>query len=247
MKIPFLLLSICTGLFGCSKDETIPLGPIARFETEKTHYDVGEVIQFINTSENSSSFSWSFGNSKFSNEPNPEFSMDLKSVLGYKFTATLKSYSDDGLQDSVSHVLFIGKRILSNIHILRMEKSIEEKIAKKDGQDFNMITYMGPITEPLEWIKPEQTIPESKLNIDSGYPKEIHLMKSWPIIAMNNKLWFIRFSVQPAENGADKRIFLKEFRFNPCQTDFVVKENGVRQFLLEDEEMAVAIDFRYLD
>ncbi|WP_372950823.1 hypothetical protein [Mariniphaga sp.] len=72
-------------------------------------------------------------------------------------------------------------------------------------------------------------------------------MKSWPIIAMDNKLWFIRFSVQPAENGADKRILLKEFRFNPCQTDFVVKENGVRQFLLEDEEMAVAIDFRYLD
>lgn len=247
MKKFILLLIISIGLFGCSKDETIPLRPVARFETEKTHYDDGEIIQFVNTSENASSYFWSFGNSTFSNEPNPEYTIDLKSFLGCKFTASLTSYSDDGLKDSISHVLFIGKRILLNIYILRMEKSIEEKIVQKDGQVFNMITYMGPVNNPLEWIKPEQTIPECKFNIDSGYPQEIYVMKSWPTIAMNNELWLLRFSVQPAENGADNRVLLKEFRFNPCQTDFVINENGVRQFLVEDEQMAVAIDFIYLD
>ncbi len=52
---------------------------------------------------------------------------------------------------------------------------------------------MGPVNDPLEWIVPEQTLPPFKFNRESGYPKKKYVMRTWPMVAMNNELWFIRF------------------------------------------------------
>lgn len=245
MKKFFLLIIACIALFSCSKDEALLSLPVARFETEKTYYDDGEVIQFINTSEKANSYSWSFGNSTFSNEPNPEFTIDLKSFQGCKLTAVLTAYSTDGLKNTYSQNLTISKRLLLDLHILWMEHSLEEKITITGDQQPNLIIYMGPINDPLEWIIPEQTIPPSKFNLESGYPRKIYVMRTWPTIAMNNELWFIHLSIQTQGDNAEKRIMIKEFRFNPCKTDFIIKEDGIRQFVIEDEEMAIAIDFEY--
>ncbi|KOH42670.1 PKD domain-containing protein [Sunxiuqinia dokdonensis] len=247
MRKFLLLLLACIGLFSCAKDEVPALFPVAQFETEETYYDDGDVIQFINTSEKASYYLWSFGHTKFSNEPNPEYTIDLKDFLGYKFTAELNAYSADGLKESCSKDFIISKRILLDLHILRMEESLAESIATPSEQQSNLIVYMGPVNEPFEWIVPEQTLPPLKLNIESGYPQKLYVMRTWPRVAMNNEWWFIRLSIQPEEEDADHRMLIKEFRFNPCKTDFVMNEDDIRQFVIEDEEMAIAIDFLYIN
>lgn len=245
MKKLVLLVLTCIGLHSCSKDEGRPEWPVASFETEKTFYDDGDTIKFFNTSKNSVSYSWSFGNKTFSDEPNPEFFVDLKGFLGYSFTADLTAYSAEGLKDSHSEVFTISKRLLLDLHILRMDSSLVERIAQSGQQELTLRIYMGPVGNPLEWIKPEQTIPPSIFNVESGFPQKIHVMRTWPVIAMSNELWFIRFSFEPKGEDAGNSILLKKFQFNPCKTDFILKEDGIRQFVIENEEMEIAIDFIY--
>jgi hypothetical protein len=73
-------------LISCSKDESKPK-PVASFTASKTSVLVGEEIQFTNTSENSTSCTWSFGDGTTSTETSPKKTYESTGVFTVTFVA----------------------------------------------------------------------------------------------------------------------------------------------------------------
>jgi PKD repeat protein len=92
--------------FSCAKDEPKPK-PTAVFTASKTTVFVGEVIQFTNTSENATSYSWSFGDGTTSVESAPTKAYD---ALG-SYTVTLVSTGDGGTNSSTLSITVIAASI----------------------------------------------------------------------------------------------------------------------------------------
>jgi PKD repeat protein len=74
-------------LTSCSKDDTKPK-PTASFTASKTSVLVGEEIQFTNTSENATSYAWSFGDGTTSTEESPAKTYTATGVFTVTCVAT---------------------------------------------------------------------------------------------------------------------------------------------------------------
>ncbi|HZV70371.1 MAG TPA: PKD domain-containing protein [Saprospiraceae bacterium] len=86
----FLLLFalvIFAAISACKKDEPEPT-PISDFTVSKTTATVDEVIQFTNTSDNATSFTWSFGDGTTSTEASPTKSYPTSNVFVVTLSAT---------------------------------------------------------------------------------------------------------------------------------------------------------------
>ncbi|MFW6222440.1 MAG: PKD domain-containing protein [Bacteroidota bacterium] len=243
----FFIMPIFMVLSGCDKDSDnqpmIP--PVASFETEKQYYDDGEVIQFINTSENASSYLWNFGGVTTSTEENPTYSAQLHDFLGNRFSVSLKAFAEDGSSDSIIKYFAISKRILHDIEIVDMSDEIRNRIPWSEITNTELVVYMGPVNDPLEWIVPGQTIPPSIISKDFELPFRYNLMTSWPRIGMNNTDWILRISAQ-LEGNTETRIMLKEFYFNPAKIQFLDKDEYIKHFVLSEEDLSLKVYFYYI-
>jgi PKD repeat protein len=94
--VGFLALIV---LMSCSKDDTKPK-PIASFTASKTSVLVGEEIQFTNTSENSASYTWSFGDGTTSMEASPKKTYTTPGV----FTVTLAATGEGGTASATQDI-----------------------------------------------------------------------------------------------------------------------------------------------
>ena len=74
-------------LISCSEDEVKPK-PVAGFTASKTAVMVGEEIQFTNTSQDATSYSWSFGDGNTSTAESPTKSFDAPGTFTVSLVAT---------------------------------------------------------------------------------------------------------------------------------------------------------------
>lgn len=74
-------------LISCSKDEEKPK-PVAGFTASKTSVQAGEEIQFTNTSENATSYAWSFGDGTTSTLESPTKAFDAAGTFTVSLVAT---------------------------------------------------------------------------------------------------------------------------------------------------------------
>ena len=74
-------------LISCSEDEVKPK-PVAGFTASKTSVMVGEEIQFTNTSQDATSYSWSFGDGNTSTAESPTKSFDAPGTFTVSLVAT---------------------------------------------------------------------------------------------------------------------------------------------------------------
>lgn len=86
-------------LMSCSKDDTKPK-PTASFTVSKTSALVGEEIQFTNTSVNSTSYTWSFGDGTTSTEESPKKTYSASGV----FTVTLAVMGEGGTASATQDI-----------------------------------------------------------------------------------------------------------------------------------------------
>lgn len=103
MKTKHLLLLLLLAFFAinnaCKKDEPEPT-PIADFTVSKTTVTVDEVIQFTNTSDNATSFTWSFGDGTTSTEASPTKSYSTSN----SFVVTLSATGAGGTKLSTKNI-----------------------------------------------------------------------------------------------------------------------------------------------
>ncbi len=127
MKAKLLILSsflIPVLLFSCSKDETKPK-PEAGFTASKTSVILGEEIEFTNTSENATAYTWSFGDGTTSTEASPTKSYESVGV----FTVTLVATGEGGTNSSTLDITVTA----ASIYFMDSSDELMEKLTL-DGQ-----------------------------------------------------------------------------------------------------------------
>lgn len=103
LLVPLLLLIISLLNTGCSKDEDQPTPtPVAGFNYDGAGEYAPCTVLFTNTSTNSSSFSWDFGDNGTSTEKNPSHTFQQ----GGTYTVTLKALGTGG-ENSTSKTINI--------------------------------------------------------------------------------------------------------------------------------------------
>jgi gliding motility-associated-like protein len=70
---------------------------IADFSTEKTQYELQEIVQFTNLSQNAVSYRWDFGDGNFSTETNPTHTYAREG----EFVVCLNAAKEFGCEDSI--------------------------------------------------------------------------------------------------------------------------------------------------
>lgn len=92
MKItlyPFLLIALVMGfLSACDNEEDAKPQSMATFTASATEVQVGEEIQFTNTSQNATAFRWSFGDGTSSKEISPRKSYQSPGIFTVSLVAT---------------------------------------------------------------------------------------------------------------------------------------------------------------
>lgn len=121
LSTAFLLL---VSLVSCTSE------PVARISADKTEVEVGENISFSNTSEDSESYLWEFGDGSTSNEREPVKSY---STAG-DYTVVLTAYSSNEKKED---------RATLNVKV--NEKEPEDENGEKTNEDYEG-TYDGEYT-----------------------------------------------------------------------------------------------------
>ncbi len=67
----FVFVLVGLVIISCDDDAVAPPDVVSSFTASKTTVEIGEVIQFTNTSQNATAFKWSFGDGTSSTEANP--------------------------------------------------------------------------------------------------------------------------------------------------------------------------------
>jgi PKD repeat protein len=93
-------------LIACSKDEPKPK-PVAQFTPSKTSAMVGEEIQFANSSQNATSYAWSFGDGTTSTQATPTKTYDEAGT----FTVTLVANGEGGTNSSTLDITITAASI----------------------------------------------------------------------------------------------------------------------------------------
>jgi hypothetical protein len=84
-------------LFGCGKEG---VNPVASFTISKSTVEVGETVSFSNMSENSTEYSWDFGDGNTSDEVNPTNTYE---EIG-TYTVTLTAYENGNSNSSTKTI-----------------------------------------------------------------------------------------------------------------------------------------------
>lgn len=87
-----ILLLAFVFIASCKKDDDDPAAPTAGFTADKTTVMTGEFVQFTNTSQNATAYSWSFGDGTTSTDVSPQKSYTSTGV----FTVTLVATGEGG-------------------------------------------------------------------------------------------------------------------------------------------------------
>jgi PKD repeat protein len=106
-------------LMSCSKDDSKPK-PTAVFTASKTSVLVGEEIQFTNTSENATSYTWSFGDGTTSTEASPKKTYSTSGV----FTVTMVALGEGGSASSTMDITVTA----ATIYFMDSSEEILEKL-----------------------------------------------------------------------------------------------------------------------
>jgi PKD repeat protein len=110
--------------------------PIAGFSFVKD----GNTVTFTNTSSNSTSYEWNFGDGGFSTEENPVYTYSADG----DYTVTLTAMDDDMLSDQTSQVVSISSAVFTAADL----SSAEGKTWRLDGESSY---YVGPGQGSSEW------------------------------------------------------------------------------------------------
>lgn len=90
-------------LIACTKDDNKPK-PTASFTASKTSVVVGESIQFTNTSENATTYAWSFGDGTTSVEASPSKSYSATGT----YTVTLAATGAGGVNSATQEIIVVA-------------------------------------------------------------------------------------------------------------------------------------------
>lgn len=102
---PIFLLWIIV-LVACGDDDVPPIIPVAMFTQDRDVIETNESVQFTNSSENSDSYLWDFGDNKTSTDPNPQHSYTRRGT----FVITLTTTSSTGDEAVFTSSIVVGRR-----------------------------------------------------------------------------------------------------------------------------------------
>ncbi|MGK7396285.1 MAG: hypothetical protein ACNS62_17030 [Candidatus Cyclobacteriaceae bacterium M3_2C_046] len=246
-RIIILLILIALILIHCQeKNEPVSM-PIADFEMDRDISEDGDLVQFTNKIQYAVRYTWLFGTNEISHEESPLYDPGKLPGLGRHFSVMLMAYNSEDQNDSIIKYCIVSKRVIVDHQILEISESFRQKIPQKDGKDTKLVIYTGPLNEPLEWIEPEQTYPERIFFRDQPLPFRFWY-GSWTKYGMTNENWFFRLSFKV--DGAQDRVKLKEFIFNPIKMPYQLhplNPDKLKYFYLQDEDIKLEVIFNHIE
>lgn len=105
----FLLLTIVTVITSCGDDDDSKPKPTASFTVSSTTADVGEEITFTNTSEDATSYVWSFGDGTTSTVESPSKTYSAAGTFEVTLAATGSGGSDQATETITVSVANLGE------------------------------------------------------------------------------------------------------------------------------------------
>ncbi len=132
----FLLLLVVTVINSCSDDDEGKPKPTASFTASKTTAETDEVITFTNTSENASSYLWSFGDGTTSTVESPTKSYTAADT----YTVTLVATGPGGVSTKAVDITITEPEVGTEIFFIDADDEVINRFSIADPDD--MTTFL---------------------------------------------------------------------------------------------------------
>ena len=236
--IPFLAAMLV--ISSCDKQNQLSVKqPVASFTTDKTLYEEGDMVHFINNSKNAVRYFWQFSHNGVSTEVEPSMKFDIPGdFISADWVVMLVAYNELGDSSIEMQHVNIGRRMLRYMELVSLDSTLLD-FSYADSAIVHL--WFGKESEPEIWkMSDEGSFREQNFCTNADLPIHFYWPHTFPTVILDSDVWFVR--IYQELNGNCKLI--KHLLFEPTRSGHWEEGYKDGSLLIEGDGIAIKVGFR---